>query len=112
MFRKGLIDLFRKGRDIILLEVSFTPALPDNAIINEPDHYGRRFIALEELPEQRRRILEPAVFESCPCAQIAEKLGIFVKTVKTQTGRAYRFSRKNSIQRALTSCLFFSQNFR
>ncbi len=112
MFRKGLIDLFRKERAIKLLEVSFTTELPDNETIIEPDHYGRRYIALEKLPEQSRGILEPAVFESCTCAQIAEKLGISDNMVKTQMGCAYRFSRKNSIQRALTSCLFFSQNFR
>jgi RNA polymerase sigma-70 factor (ECF subfamily) len=59
--------------------------------LNELDQYARLYSALEKLPEQRRRILELAVFESCTYAQIAERLGISVNTVKTQMGRAYRF---------------------
>jgi RNA polymerase sigma-70 factor (family 1) len=91
MLRNGLIDLIRKKRDIILLEVSSIPDLPDSETLNELDQYARLYSALEKLPEQRRRILELAVFESCTYAQIADRLGISVNTVKTQMGRAYRF---------------------
>lgn len=91
MLRNGLIDLVRKKTGIILLEVSSLPELPDNETLTDFDHYARLYNALEKLPEQRRRILEMAVFESCSYAQIAEKLHISVNTVKTQIGRAYRF---------------------
>lgn len=91
MLRNGLIDLTRKKTGIILLEVNSLPELPDNDTQNEFDHYARLYHALEKLPEQRRRILELAVFESFTYAQIAEKLQISINTVKTQIGRAYRF---------------------
>ncbi len=91
MLRNGLIDLARKKRDIILLEVSSATEPPDNETQHEFDHYARLYNALEQLPALPRRILELAVFESYSYAQIAEKLQISVNTVKTQIGRAYRF---------------------
>jgi RNA polymerase sigma-70 factor (ECF subfamily) len=74
-----------------MLDVSSIPELPDEESENELDNFSRLYGALEKLPEQRRRILELAIFESCTYAQIAEKLQISVNTVKTQIGRAYRF---------------------
>jgi len=56
---------------------------------------------LEKLPEQRRRILELAVFESFTYAQIAEKLQISINTVKTQIGRAYRFLKEELDPRSI-----------
>jgi len=91
MLRNGLIDLARKKNGVILFEINSLPDLPDNETLNEFDDYARLYIALEKLPEQRRRILELAVFESFTYAQIAEKLQISINTVKTQIGRAYRF---------------------
>lgn len=91
MLHNGLIDLIRKKSGTILLEVSSLPELPDNEMMTDLDHYARLYSALEKLPEQRRHILELAVFESYTYAQIAEKLQISVNTVKTQIGRAYRF---------------------
>ncbi len=111
MLRNGLIDLIRKKRDIILLEVSFIPDLPDNETINEMDHYARLYIALEKLPEQRRRILELAVFESCTYAQIAEKLGISVNTVKTQMGRAYRFLKEELDPKSINLLFILQSKF-
>ena len=61
---------------------------------NEFDNYARLYNTLEKLPNQRRHILELAVFDSCSYAQIAEKLQISVNTVKTQIGRSYRFLRE------------------
>ena len=91
MLRNGLIDLMRKKNGIILLEVSSLPELPDDQTQNDFDRYARLYTALEKLPEQRRRILELAVFESFSYAQIADKLNISINTVKTQIGRAYRY---------------------
>jgi len=89
-----LIDLTRKKNKIILFEISNLPELPDTETLNEIDHYTRLYNALEKLPEQRRRILELAVFDSFSYAQIAEKLKISINTVKTQIGRSYRFLRE------------------
>jgi len=91
MLRNGLIDVHRKKNILIHFEEGIFPDLPDEENQNELDHYAFLYNALEKLPEQRRRILEMAVFESCTYVQIAEKLKISVNTVKTQMGRAYRF---------------------
>ena len=91
MLRNGLIDVARKKRNITEVEYSSIPEIPDVERQYELDNYARLYIAMEKLPEQRRRILELAVFELNSYAQIAEKLGISVNTVKTQLGRAYRF---------------------
>jgi len=91
ILRNSLLDLIRKKNGIITLDVISLPEIPDTETQNEFDQYARLYLALEKLPEQRRRILELAVFESYSYIQIAEKLDISVNTVKTQMGRAYRF---------------------
>ena len=48
---------------------------------------------IEELPEQRKKILELAAFNGKSYREIAEILGISVNTVNTQMSRAYRFLR-------------------
>jgi RNA polymerase sigma-70 factor (ECF subfamily) len=45
-------------------------------------------MAINELPEQMRRIFEMSRFEGLKYAQIAEQLHISIKTVETQIGRA------------------------
>ena len=111
MLRNGLIDLVRKKRDIILLEVSSIPEPPDNETMNEFDHYARLYNALERLPEQRKRILELAVFESCSYAQIAEKLDISINTVKTQIGRAYRFLKEELDPKSINLLFLLQSKF-
>jgi RNA polymerase sigma-70 factor (ECF subfamily) len=44
--------------------------------------------AVNELPEQMRRIFEMSRYEGLKYAQIAEQLNISIKTVETQIGRA------------------------
>ena len=105
ILRNGLIDNIRKKNDTILFEAGSFPELPDDETQNELDHYAKLYLALEKLPDQRRRILELAVFESYTYAQIAEKLHISVNTVKTQIGRAYRFLKEELDPKSLQ--LFF-----
>jgi RNA polymerase sigma-70 factor, ECF subfamily len=50
--------------------------------------------ALLELPEKRREIFELSRFEGLKYHEIAEKLGINIKTVETQMTRALEFMRK------------------
>ena len=49
---------------------------------------------IEELPGQRRKILELAAFQGMTYKEIAETLHISVNTVKTQMTRAYLFLRE------------------
>lgn len=91
MLRNGLIDILRRKDHTLHFEEGSVPDLPDDEMHDELDRYAKLYSTLERLPEQRRHILELAVFESFTYAQIAEKLHISVNTVKTQMGRAYRF---------------------
>ncbi|MCL3780716.1 RNA polymerase sigma-70 factor [Prolixibacteraceae bacterium JC049] len=50
---------------------------------------------IQQLPEQRRKILELAVFEEMTYKEIAAHLKISTNTVKTQIGRAYRYLKEN-----------------
>ena len=91
MLRNGLIDILRRKDHTLYFEEGSVPDLPDEEMLDELDRYAKLYNTLEKLPEQRRRILELAAFQSFSYAQIAEKLHISVNTVKTQMGRAYRF---------------------
>ena len=112
MLRNGLIDLIRKKKDIILLEVSSIPDPPNIETEHDFDRYALLYSALEKLPEQRRRILELAVFESLTYAQIAEKLNISVNTVKTQIGRAYRFLKEELDPKSFYLLFIHNSKFR
>lgn len=48
---------------------------------------------IEQLPEQRKNILQLAAFNHKTYSEIADTLNISVNTVKTQMARAYRFLR-------------------
>ncbi len=50
--------------------------------------------AIAELPEQMRRIFELSRYEEMKYAEIADQLGISIKTVETQMGRALAKLRK------------------
>lgn len=91
MLHHNLIDILRRKDITIHFDEGSFPELPDEESQNDLDKYARLYIALGKLPEQRRKILELAVFESYSYAQIAEKNKISINTVKTQIGRAYRF---------------------
>lgn len=91
ILRNGLIDEFRKKKKKLLLTSSAIVEPPDEDTLNEFNYYISLYQALERLPDQRRRILKMAVFESKTYHEIAEELQISVNTVKTQIGRAYRF---------------------
>lgn len=53
---------------------------------------------IEELPQQRKKILELAAFQGKSYREIGEILGISVNTVNTQMSRAYRFLRDRLIE--------------
>jgi RNA polymerase sigma-70 factor (ECF subfamily) len=90
MLRNNIIDHFRKKRVLTeVLEQDF-PTPGDETLFDEQQEYARLYQAIEKLPEQCRKILELAAFESLTYDEIAEKLKISKNTVKTQMGRAYK----------------------
>lgn len=59
----------------------------------EPDLVERLQNALATLPEQCRRVFELSRFEELKYREIADQMGISIKTVETQMGKALRILR-------------------
>ncbi len=93
MLRNGIIDYYRKNRFLTEpLTGIKDPAAEE--VFDEQKQYAILYATIEKLPQQCRKILELAVFDSLSYDQIAEKLEISRNTVKTQIARAYRFLRE------------------
>lgn len=90
ILRNQIIDHYRKKQETTEI-MEELPDIPDETVFDEQQRYTKLYKAVEKLPEQRRKILELAVFESLTYQEIADKLGISKNTVKTQIARAYRF---------------------
>lgn len=91
MLRNQIISESRKSRHAFVFDSGNVPDVPDETEINSQDFYAELHAAILKIPEQRRKILELAAFESLSYKEIADRLSISVNTVKTQMGRAYQF---------------------
>jgi RNA polymerase sigma-70 factor (ECF subfamily) len=89
ILRNSIIDYYRK-KQIFQETIEEIPDIADESYFDEQKQYAVLYKALEKLPQQRRKILELAIFDSFTYNQIAEKLNITRNTVKTQIARAYR----------------------
>ena len=68
------------------------------------------YLAIEMLPEERRRILHMVCMEGMKYQEVADYLGISINTVKTQMGRAFQFLRRAlGADDALILVLFFKK---
>ncbi len=90
MLKNRVIDHSRKSHHPHQ-DLDFLPDLPDDEAIDHYDIYVELHAAIQKLPEQRRKILQLAAFESLTYKEIAIRLNISVSTVKTQMVRAYQF---------------------
>lgn len=91
MLRNQMVSQARKSKRKLVIGSDYLPDLPDEATISDQDYYAALYLAIQKIPEQRRKILELAAFESFTYKEIAAHLNISVNTVKTQMGRAYQF---------------------
>lgn len=91
MLRNQIISGLRKSKHEIVIGSDKLPEIPDEATSENFDFYASLYKAMNKIPEQRRKILELAVYESLTYKEIATRLNISVNTVKTQMGRAYQF---------------------
>lgn len=89
--RNQMVSQYRKSKHEFIFGDGNLPDLPDVTEIRDQDFYSELYAAIHKIPEQRRKILELAVFESQSYKEIALSLGISINTVKTQMGRAYQF---------------------
>jgi RNA polymerase sigma-70 factor (ECF subfamily) len=94
ILRNKIIDHFRGNRQKTLL-LEELPDIPDETEFDEQQRFAKLYMAISQLPKQRKIILELAAFDSLTYQQIAEKLGISKNTVKTQIARAYRFLKES-----------------
>ncbi len=99
--RNQIIDYYRK-KDEVTEYTEQLPEIADEVFFDEQKRFVKLYKVLEKLPEQRKKILELAVFESYTYQEIAAHLGISKNTVKTQIARAYRFLKENLEPRDFT----------
>lgn len=95
MLHNQLVSQLRKAKREIVVSTEHLPDLPDEAVLTNQDFYAELYRAIQKIPEQRRKILELAVFDSLSYKEIAARLNISVNTVKTQMGRAYQFLKED-----------------
>lgn len=91
MLRNQIISSIRKSKSKVEIIVEKLPDIPDDELINRHEFYADLYSAIKKIPDQRRKILELAAFESLSYKEIATRLNISVNTVKTQMSRAYQF---------------------
>lgn len=94
MLRNRVVDYYRKKEEITDSICEFDDNVEDTDF-DDSQRYAKLYQAISKLPEQRRRILELAIFESHSFQEIADKLEISKNTVKTQIARAYRFLKES-----------------
>jgi RNA polymerase sigma-70 factor (ECF subfamily) len=70
------------------------PASPRQDAGNYLELEAKLQLALEELPEQCRIIFQLSRFEELKYREIAERMGLSIKTVENQMGKALRIMRK------------------
>ena len=91
MLRNIIVSHARKTKDIAFVGLENMPDIIDESEMRNQEYYAELYLAIKKLPEQRRKILELAAFDSLTYKEIADRLEISVNTVKTQMGRAYQF---------------------
>ena len=94
MLRNHIIDHYRKKKLLTEPLIQDFAVPGDEKFFDDQKQYAGLYLALKKLPEQCRKVLELAVFESLSYQEIADKLHISKNTVKTQVGRAYKCLRE------------------
>lgn len=93
--------------DSIITKLENTPV--EEYDLEKEETIRKVFEVMQELPEQRKKILELAIVNGMTYSAIAEFLGISVNTVKTQMSRAYLFLRDRLKNDRLLLWFFFSR---
>ena len=94
MLHNHIIDHFRKKK-LLTEPLGQNVEIPgDEKFFDDQKQFARLYQAVNKLPDQCRKVLELAIYESLSYQEIAEKLQISKNTVKTQVGRAYKYLRE------------------
>ena len=91
MLRNQIVSYARKSKHELVIGFDKLYDIQEEVSFDNLDYYAELYRIIDKIPEQRRKILELAVFDSLTYKEIATQLSISVNTVKTQMGRAYQF---------------------
>jgi RNA polymerase sigma-70 factor (ECF subfamily) len=97
--RNKALDFLRKNKNRTFESDDYASQIPCGAVgpdelIDSEDLFNRIENAIEELPEKRRQIFKMSRTEGLKYCEIAEKLGVSIKTVETQMGRSLKYLRE------------------
>ncbi|MDX1283363.1 MAG: RNA polymerase sigma-70 factor [Draconibacterium sp.] len=94
ILRNQITDYFRSRKEFYEIPEEAS-VIPDESVFTEQERYVKLHKVIAKLPEQRKKILELAVFDELSYKEIADNLGISKNTVKTQMARAYKFLKES-----------------
>ena len=94
MLHNSIIDHYRKRRLLTEQLTDNIEAPGDEKFFDDQKQYAKLYLTMKKLPDQCRKVLELAVFESMSYDEIANSMHVSRNTVKTQIGRAYRMLRE------------------
>lgn len=104
------INIREKYKEHNLHEIEYSEHLERNPI-NASELELKIRNSIDRLPEQRRKIFILSRYEQLKYKEIADKLGISVKTVENQMGKALQFLRKELADYLPLLTLFFHHFF-
>ncbi len=91
-------------------EVLHTSSSIDSAEHEEIDYQSILFTAIAELPEKTREVFTMSKIDGLKYSEIAEVLGISIKTVENQMGRAFKILRTVINRESLLLIIIFFMN--
>ena len=90
------IDYLRKEKRVVKLPIEDQQLAEEETVKTEEQEYLERRVklALAELPEKCKEVFIMAKIQDMKYKEIAEELGISIKTVENQMGKAFKMLRE------------------
>lgn len=108
MKHQVVVEAYRKAKEQEVAEMEHSDG--DSLVVGELQTKIRQ--AIDRLPAERRKVFILSRYDGLTYAEIAGKLGISVKTVENQMGKALKFLREELSEYLPWLILFFFDIFR